>query len=225
MQKASEMDGRLYQENTISGFVLVGGASSRMGRSKALLEFDGSKLFERAGTTLRSVCTGDVTLVGHGSDSLASISHLDLKAVPDVHISGKIDLGRAALIGVYSALRESKRSWAAILACDLPFVTAELVQDLGGRATDNIDAVVPLQIDSRPQPLCAVYNSDRCIPVIEEMLCRGEARMRDLLSRIETSYVPFAEIGTLPGAENFFLNVNRPEDLERARAIRCAASA
>ncbi len=203
----------------ISGYVLVGGESSRMGVNKALLELGDLKLFEHAAMSLQPLCGRDVTLVGNGSEKLASGSRIRLRAIPDIQIMGAQGRKRASLIGLYTALADSASEWVAILACDLPSVTPKLPQILARRISKDVDAVVPLQNDGRPQPLCTFYNPSRCIPVIEGMLERGERKLSDLLSSISVATVPFAEIASLPGAGTFFLNINHPEDLDRARQI------
>ena len=91
------------------------------------------------------------------------------------------------------------------------------MRNLAARVSDDADAIVPWQADGRPQPLCAIYNTANCIPVIEEMLRSGNLKMQLLLSRLTVDHVPFAEIEMLAGSQEFFLNVNSPVDLEIAR--------
>jgi molybdopterin-guanine dinucleotide biosynthesis protein A len=80
-------------------------------------------------------------------------------------------------------------------------------------------AVVPLQSDGRPQPLCAIYNKASCLAAAEKSIALGEHSPRAMLDRIETRYVNFSEFRSLSGSENFFFNLNRPEDYERAKQI------
>jgi molybdopterin-guanine dinucleotide biosynthesis protein A len=196
-----------------------------MGENKALVEFGGLKLFERAAAALQPLCARNVTLVGNGSEKLAATSQFRLRSIPDIEGPASEETERASIIGVCSALADTESEWSAILACDLPFVTTKLIEHFAHRISGRVDAVVPLQSDGRPQPLCAVYNASRCIQVIERMLERGERKLSDLLSRLDVATVTFPEIADLPGARNFYLNVNHPEDLDRARVIRSAATA
>jgi molybdopterin-guanine dinucleotide biosynthesis protein A len=203
----------------ISGFVLIGGASSRMGENKALIELEETKLFEYGASALASICLGCISLVGDVRDGGEGNYRTNLISIPDTKIIQREGV-RAPLIGVYSALLNSTTQWTAILACDLPFVTTELMRRLRSMISEKVDAVVPLQMDARPQPLCALYKTSNCVSVIEEMLASGTLKMRDLLHRISVEFVPFKQLSDLEGAENIFLNVNSPEDLERARSIR-----
>ena len=82
---------------------------------------------------------------------------------------------------------------------------------------ESIDSIVPIQPDGRPQPVCALYRRETCLPEIERLVSAGEHTPRALLANVRTRYVQFAELSDLPGAENFFLNLNTPEDFERAK--------
>src|SRR5216110_1456826 len=133
----------------VEGFILVGGASSRMGSDKSQLVFGGQTAVERIAAELRSV-TSQVSLVGLPDEGQNSV----FKTIPDVHPRW------GALGGIHAALGASQAKWAVIVACDLPFVTRELFQRLLQLAEEGepelFDAVVPIQPDERVQPLCAL---------------------------------------------------------------------
>jgi len=123
--------------------------------------------------------------------------------------------GLGALGGLHAALKSCRAEWAAVVACDLPFVTGELLArltSLRSDETDATDAVVPLQKDGRVQPLCALYRARVCLEQVEEMIHAGELRPRALLSRVRARLVAFEELRGLAGSSRFFLNVNTPED-------------
>ncbi|MEQ1765331.1 MAG: molybdenum cofactor guanylyltransferase [Pyrinomonadaceae bacterium] len=193
------------------GFVLIGGASSRMGRDKAEMVLGGRKLFERSVESLSTVCQGNVTLVGKVTSDL----ECDLPVISDISIDS-LSHRKAPIIGLLTALTFAKTPWIVILACDLPFVTAELMKRIAGFCSSELDAIVPVQLDERPQPLCAFYRRERCIPVVEAMIKRKELKMQDLLSHVRTQFVQFDEIADLDGSADFFLNVNDPRDYETA---------
>lgn len=200
----------------LDGFVLVGGVSSRMGHDKAQMILGGKRLYERAAAALNEICGSSISLVGgRGGHPAASIEG-DIAVLPDIAAP---DLPRAAIVGLYTALAKAKAPWIAVLACDLPFVTGELMTKLSGFCSDEFDAVVPVQQDARPQPLCAFYRCERCLPVAEEMLKKGDLKLRRFLSRISTHYIPFDRIEDIDGSEHFFRNINKPEDYESARRI------
>ena len=194
----------------VQGFILVGGASRRMGQDKAQLRLGQETMLERIAAQLSPVASS-VTLVGSPQ---AYVGH-SLPTVPDVHERW------GALGGIHAALSAAKTDWSIVIACDLPFVTRDLFERLKSFADESpyksIDSIVPLQPDGRPQPVCALYRRETCLPEIERLVSAGEHTPRALLANVRTQYVQFAELSDLPGAENFFLNLNTPEDFTRAK--------
>ncbi len=192
----------------VEGFILIGGASSRMGVDKAQIRLGGRTFVERAASALAAVA--DTTRV---VSSRPEHARLGWPVVEDVvHNAG-------ALGGVHAALRACRLPWAAFVSCDLPFVTGELLAHLASRRAAGVEAIAPRQEDDWPQPLCALYARQPCLSVAERMLRGDERRPRALLAEVRTRWVAFAELSELPGAENFFLNVNTPHDLSRARQV------
>ena len=193
----------------VEGFILVGGASSRMGTDKSRLDFAGQTSVERIAESLKPL-VDKITLVGaalSGPDSLPAISDVHDKWGP--------------LGGIHAALQVSRAPLCMIVACDLPFVTSALLDRLID-FMDDVDAVVPMQSDGHPQPLCAVYRVDRCLVAAREAIARKEHSPRALLDQVNTRYVEFEAMSRLPGSEHFFFNVNTPENLQRAREILTA---
>src|SRR5256885_4416960 len=96
----------------VEGFILVGGASSRMGKDKSQLLFSGQTAVERLTRELAAV-TAKVSLVGSRSENLPS----GFKIVSDVHQRW------GALGGIHAALSAAGTEWTIVVACDLPFVS------------------------------------------------------------------------------------------------------
>jgi molybdopterin-guanine dinucleotide biosynthesis protein A len=193
----------------VEGFILVGGRSSRMGTDKSRLQFGGQTSVERIAGELRLI-TPRISLVGPGRED----PDPDLKTVPDVHQRW------GALGGIHAALGACRADWALIVACDLPFVTRDLLSRLRTLSQQEApDAVVPIQPDERPQPLCALYRRDPCLLEAERLIARGEHTPRTLLANVRTRWVKSEELADLPRAENFFFNVNTPQDYERAKQM------
>jgi len=189
------------------GFILAGGASSRMGTDKSRLTLGGRTFLERVAAALGAIAT-EISVVSARPDSFG----LSLPLVEDIYR----DCG--ALGGLHAALSACRAPWAAIVSCDLPFVTGELFARLAELRTEDADAIVPRQPDGRAQPLCALYSPARCLELAARLLEEGERRPRVLLQQAQTRWVAPAELADLGDAELFFLNVNTPEDYERARA-------
>lgn len=190
----------------IEGFILAGGLSSRMGVDKSRLRLGRRTFVEIAAGALAAV-SDRVSVVG----SRAGVESHGLTVVRDVHE------GLGALGGLHAALSACEARWAAVVPCDLPFVTGELFERLVSLRGDEVDAVAPVQEDGRPQPLCALYAPARCLAVAEQLIRAGELRPRALLRQVRTRWVQFVELSDLDGAQLFFENVNTPADFKAAQ--------
>ena len=190
----------------IEGFILAGGASSRMGRDKARLELGGETFTARVARALGAVC-GHVSVVG----ARPAGAEAGLPVVPDIFAR------RGALGGLHAALAAGRAPWAAVVSCDLPFVSGELWTRLAALRAEEFAAVVPLQRDGRVQPLCALYARAPCLGQVEEMLRAGELRPRALLQRVPARLVAPEELADLTDADLLLMNVNTPADYRKAR--------
>lgn len=173
-----------------------------MGTDKSQLRIQNQTFTDRIAGALLHV-TDSVTLVGSQQQNLR------FQSVADVYPQW------GALGGLHAALANCQREWALVVACDLPFVTAEVFKHLAALAMDH-DAVVPLQADDRPQPLAALYRVEPCLERANELIQAGRRRPLDLLQLVNTRWVPFSEIRNLDQAERFFANINTPDDYEAA---------
>ena len=200
----------------IEGFVLNGGMSSRMGTAKGVLQIGEHTLTEYAANALRAVC-GRVCIVG-GELILDGV-----ETVPDVSWKGRNE--KASIFGLRSALLHCSTRYAAVLACDMPFVTGEVFERLAARIglleNGQSDVIVPSDINGWLQPLCAVYERDRARIVIEEYLNTGELKLRGFVSRLRAHAISSAIFADLENADHLFMNINTREDL--AEAVRKTA--
>ena len=183
-----------------------------MGSDKSLLVFAGQTGVEHIAAALHAL-TPRVRLVGVGDRG----NFAGLQNVPDTYERW------GALGGIQAALAACQTEWAVIAACDLPLVTADLFARLFQftRPTtgEKFAAIVPIQPDERPQALCAIYRRESCSAAAQQLIAAGEHKPRALLAKVRTRWVSFDELSDLPGAEDFFLNVNTPHDYERAKEI------
>jgi molybdopterin-guanine dinucleotide biosynthesis protein A len=197
----------------VEGFVLVGGASRRMGTDKARLVLGGLTQVKRVAAAMAPVVR-NVRVVG---------SHSAAEGFPNVP---DIQPGWGPLNGIHSALAATHCEWALVVACDLPFVTTALLArlcQLANQRADTCDALVPIQPDGWRQGLCALYRREPCHGVAADLVSRDEHTPRALFEAVRISYVQFSEISDLEGSEYFFFNVNTPENYQKARQILAAA--
>ena len=201
--------------DSIAGFILVGGASRRMGTDKAGLTLNGQSFVDRIAAEVSEVTTS-VTIVGSNTAALQLKDSSKLPIVPDVYPHWGALGGVHAALAACSAQRSPQYSpeWALIVACDFPFVTEELFVRLAS-AREGFDAVAPIQSDSIPQPLCALYRVTPCLVRAEELIKSGERKPIALLQSLNTRWLLFSELADLEHAASLFDNINTPQDYSR----------
>jgi molybdopterin-guanine dinucleotide biosynthesis protein A len=191
----------------LTGFVLVGGASRRMGRAKASLLLDGESMLDRQIRVLRSVACR-IAVVGGQPGYL---DEFDVPCVPDA-VTGRGPLG-----GIYTALLESRTEFSLVLGCDLPFVNRNLLAGLMLRAkADGSDVTVPRSPDGRLQPLCAVYRR-RALYAVRTRLALGLNKTSGFFPMVRCAVIPWRELADAGVRALVFDNMNTPEDYEYAR--------
>jgi molybdopterin-guanine dinucleotide biosynthesis protein A len=189
----------------VTGFILAGGKSTRMGTDKAFIEFEGRTLLARAFDLARSV-TPNVSIVGAGE-----------KFAPFAPVVEDIFPDRGPLGGIHAALRASQTELNFMLAVDMPFLSVTFLQYLGGEARTAAGATVIVpRSDGRRQPLCAVYRP-RFADVAEQALLAGRNRIDSLFDAIETRVIGEDELARAGFPSPIFRNLNTPEQLEEQR--------
>lgn len=195
--------------NDFDAFILIGGKSSRMGRDKASLLFEGVPMAERIANNIRDAFPEiRMRLVAAGPEQLLSLPDIDFA---DGFVFDTVT-GRGPAGGVYSALANSEKEWALILACDMPLISAGLLKHLAENIGDDIDAVVPVQPDGRPQPLATFYRVRTVRDLIDRLFERPRPTpsMREVLNELRTRLVSSED---LDDAADIFLNVNSEDDV------------
>lgn len=189
----------------LSGFVLAGGKSTRMGQDKAAVTLNGLTLLQQALATLRQVCH-DVAILG---------KHELYGALGTVYED--IFPGCGPLGGIHAALSNSKTQFNLVTAVDTPFLAPKFLCYLAERAIDSSAIVTTPEIDDYTQPLCTVYSLD-FRSIAEEALRQGNYKIVPLFPRDRTLVIKEAELRRFAFAADMFENLNTPEDLARARS-------
>ncbi|HVI77089.1 MAG TPA: molybdenum cofactor guanylyltransferase [Candidatus Acidoferrum sp.] len=189
----------------VSAFVLAGGKSTRMGTDKAFVTLDGRTLLQRALETARSI-TPDVWIVGDPA-KYASFA----PCVPDLHPNC------GPLGGIHAALRSSQTELNLMLAVDLPFVTAGLLQFVVARANSSELARVTVpRAAGRLQPLCAVYRRDFAAAA-EQAFREKRYKIDALFDAQRTDIIEEDVLESAGFPPMLFRNLNTPEDLAHTK--------
>ena len=210
----SEADVTRYRQ--VAGFILAGGASSRMGRDKALLDFGGVPLILRTARLLEPL-VDKVIVVGTPS----RYKKLGLLAIADdAHVHDGPDRpGRGPLAGIAAALTATQSRWNLILACDLPYLSAEWLDWLLSRALRSSgEAVVP-RTERGIEPLAAMYRRE-CGATITAALERGVRKVSDAIGELRPDFVYPREWSEIEPSELILKNMNAPGDYNEARRWR-----
>jgi len=220
----------------VAGALLLGGASSRMGRDKAQLSLDGESLAARSARLLAR-CFQEVLLVG-GPPGAAFCA-------PPARLVDDPPGPRCPLRGLVGALAAAQAPRVVVIATDLPGLCDALPLALS--AWPDADAVIPRR-GGRPEPLCALWQRDAVLPLARARLAAGAAgdsagapggagapgavagagRALSLRALIEAlgnvRWLEGPELAALdPGGRALF-NVNTPADWADWRARRVSAA-
>jgi molybdopterin-guanine dinucleotide biosynthesis protein A len=183
-----------------AGYVLAGGASSRMGRDKAFLMFGGRRLIDIAAA---AVCeaAGSVTIVGPPGILEGS----GWPVIPDRRP------GAGPLAGIETALNHTTADWNLIVACDMPRLNSGTLRAILAEALANADAgcVMPESATGRVEPLCAAYHK-RSLSAMTAALDAGRRKVTSALPGRSIHYIRMID-------DPIFQNVNTPEEWGEAR--------
>lgn len=193
----------------LSVVIQAGGESRRMGKDKALVPFLGIPLVERV--LERVVDLGDEVILT--TNKLEEYRYLNLPLYQD-----KLP-DRGALGGLYTALSVARSPLVAVVACDMPFVSANLLaaeRDL--LVSTGSDAVIP-QTEGGTEPFHAVYYRQPCLPAIEAALHGGKWRVDSWFGDVKLRFMSPEEMLPHDPDQIAFWNVNTLEELHRAEQM------
>jgi len=191
----------------VTGVIQAGGRSTRMGGApKALMELGGRRIVERVVAAIAPV-VDDLLVVTNTPDLY------DFLRLPMV---GDVFPDHGSLGGIYSGLKAAPGEAAFTVACDMPFLTPEVVRLVVAHAGEA-DVVIPRTGDQL-ETLHASY-AKRCLPHIEERLRGGRLKIVGFFDAVHVLEIPEASVRSLADPAVVFMNVNTPDELERARAL------
>lgn len=186
-------------EKKVTGIILSGGKSRRMGSEKGLVLFRGKAMIEYAVEALLPVC--DQIIISANSSSYA---HLGFEVVKDEFPDS------GPMGGIYSGLKKSKNEVNFLLSCDMPFITSNEIYHILELGKD-CDIAVPWHETARFEPLCAVYKKS-LLPEFERYLRAGKLKMVELIQNVNAKKILTGKEGLLN--PDIFFNINSMKELE-----------
>ncbi len=195
-----------------TGVILAGGRNSRFGgREKAFLPVGGQLLFERIYKVCRPLFDELILVTNNPSAYLA----WDLSIVTDLFAV------RSSLTGIHAGLFYASNPYIFVVACDTPFLRAEMISCMLASIDERFDAIMPETAKGR-EPLCAAY-ARRCLPAVERSLQANLLKIQRVFRPERIRTIPERRLrGVDPELVSFF-NINTPEDLAAAEGMLVAS--
>jgi molybdopterin-guanine dinucleotide biosynthesis protein A len=192
----------------VTGVLLAGGKSRRMGEDKRFILVRQQTLFERSCGVLREVFEQVCVVIAQDSPSMQAEVPVVRDLIPDC----------GSLGGLYTGLRLAKTQHVFLAACDMPFLNPDIIRYMV-RMKDQADIVIS-RWESRLQPTHAVYGRN-CLPVLEEMMNLQNRKIHSMIGHptLRVSVIAESEIRQIDPDGRSMFNINTPSDLEQARSL------
>lgn len=188
----------------ITGVILAGGESRRMGCDKSLLPVEGARFIDHIYRRLSALF--DEVIIVTNSPSL--YQDIPCRKVPDIYYA------KGALAGIHSGLCHARHERIFAVACDMPFLKPDVIRDLCAHAEQG-EVVIP-QSPRGPEPLHALYHKN-CLPAIEQVLDQGRKRIVAFFPAVQVHEVALAELAQHDAEGKSFRNINTPEEYFQCR--------
>jgi molybdopterin-guanine dinucleotide biosynthesis protein A len=188
----------------LAAAILTGGRASRMGgQRKAAIEIGGRRIVDRQIAVLRTIADRifEVSSLTGEAEAGPAVTELVRDRYPD----------HGSLGGIYTAIVDSPCERTLVVACDMPFLSAPLLEHMAGI---DADLVIP-RTDRGYEPLCAIY-SKACAAPIQARLEKGELAASVLPQGVKVAEIGPEALAVYDPDGLLFVNVNTPHDCERA---------
>jgi molybdopterin-guanine dinucleotide biosynthesis protein A len=199
----------MFMETDVTGVLLAGGKSRRMGEDKRFLLVGEQTLLDRGLAVLRSIF--QEVLVVIAQDSLP-LNVVNARVVRDL-LPNCGSLG-----GVYTGLKEATTPYIFVAACDMPFLNPSVIAEFTSRRA-TVD-IVMATLATQLHPMHALYGKG-CLTAMEQMLVSGQLKIQDLALNpsLRVQQITEEDVRSTDPAWRSFHNVNTPADLEAAYSL------
>lgn len=191
------MNSEIIQD--VTGAILAGGLSKRMGQNKALLPFNGIRLIQSISDLLKKLFR-EVVIV---TNSPEVYNFLPLRKIKDIFP------GFGALAGIHSALYHSTAPYVFVVACDMPFLQKGLISYINSVRADY-DIVVPVSSFGL-EPLHALYSTTT-FEIIDKALTKGQKQVISVFDCFRVKRLFPDKIAQFDPEFRAFWNLNTPDD-------------
>lgn len=192
----------MIDKKDITGIVLSGGKSSRMGTDKGFIMYNG-KTFTQHSIDVLKPLVSEIIIVSDNT----GYDILGYKRVTD------IIKGSGPVAGICSGLEASHTNYNLVLSCDIPLIKTEILEKL----IVNIDAdsdIIQIECNGKTMPLIALYKK-QCGIIFNDLLKKDERRLRIAVSQCRVKNIPLDH-----NEYNVTMNVNTKEELKQLEDAR-----
>lgn len=202
--------------SNITGIILAGGKSTRMGENKSLLNLNGKTVIERVVSLMKSIFQEVII----STNTPEEYNFLNIPLYKDIYEY------KGPLAGIHSGLSNSKTEKSFVVSCDIPLITREMIEFIINYKTDN--PITICKADGFLQQLAGSYSKS-VLPNIEKLLTapqneqkgqkktNSKSAVLSLLETIPTEIINAEELSIYRA--NMFFNMNRAEDYEKIKVI------
>jgi molybdopterin-guanine dinucleotide biosynthesis protein A len=196
-----------------SAVILAGGAGSRLGEEKSLIDFEGRPLIEWSMKKLAGI-VDDVVTVARSQEQASLLEAL----FPDMEVAFDHISGYGPVAGLAAGMEMAKGEYALAVGCDLPFLNVDVINRLF-ELVCGYDAAVPISNSGMMEPLHAVYKRDSLLEACRKSIEKGERKIRSPLAMLRVNYISMELFRPIDPELLTFFNLNTKEDLEIAKRL------
>jgi len=186
-----------------------------MGEDKALKTFLGRPLIQRVVERLTSIA----------DEIIVTTNHPDNYRFLNLRLFSDIKPDRGAFGGLYTAIASATHPTVAVVACDMPFASATLIETMSRLLVDEEADVVIAKSEEGYEPLHAIYRRETCLPAIESAIAADQWKVIAWFPQVKVRVLTSEEIKLSDPQGLAFWNVNTPEEFAQAEQIATARSA
>jgi molybdopterin-guanine dinucleotide biosynthesis protein A len=186
--------------NSITGIVLAGGRSRRMGTDKSMMMLNGKSLIEYSINALRPLCNN---IVISSNRNIYDFTGCEVwpDELPD----------QAPIIGIYSCLKRSSTEYNIILSCDMPLISTTMLEYLLLHS-ENYDITIPVHENNLIEPLCGIYRQSS-VEILSKFISKGNFRL-NVCIRAALHRLIVVDNQLAFYSPNMFSNINTQEDFQ-----------
>ncbi|WP_242205716.1 molybdenum cofactor guanylyltransferase [Aestuariivivens insulae] len=186
----------MVEKKHITGIVLAGGKSTRMGTDKGLMEYNQKPFVQYCIDALKPLVSEIIIVSDHSGYDVFGYERIE----DNIKNAGP-------LAGVYSGLKHSKTAYNLVLSCDVPLIKTAILKQLIDASEDTIE-IIQIESDNRTMPLIALYKKD-CSSTFYNLLQQGEKRLQYAVNQCAVKTISLKE-----EEQVYTLNINTKEEFK-----------